>query len=238
MQKNRKEEGRFLSIVEPSAELWSDPQDFGYRQILIAARAAGLSHRTDHKFEEPTAAFKAHKFLEKVGIDKGHESVLEHINITFLLTISRIISHQQVRHRPCAYTQESTRYINFKEPIFITPPGFSDWPPPGRYTAEWLEGLSNMPETLQEAYWGFESYKEAISKGYKRESARYLLPQCLATRIAVTANLRQWRHMMKERGINKHAAPEIRKVYSQIINTFKSTIPFSVKDIEEKDNDL
>ena len=41
-------------------------------------------------------------------VDSGHESVAEHVNFTFRITgLSRVTSHQFVRHRIASYSQES-----------------------------------------------------------------------------------------------------------------------------------
>ena len=45
-------------------------------------------------------------------IQRGHESVLEHQNITVKFIIDRGVSHEIVRHRLASYSQESTRYCN------------------------------------------------------------------------------------------------------------------------------
>lgn len=51
------------------------------------------------------------KFIQKL-IGMGHESVLEHASASFEVSgISRACSHQIVRHRLAAYSQESQRYV-------------------------------------------------------------------------------------------------------------------------------
>jgi len=50
-----------------------------------------------------------------VEASKGFPSVLEHIVFTFLIDgISRVTSHQLVRHRIASYTQESQRYTEYR----------------------------------------------------------------------------------------------------------------------------
>jgi len=45
--------------------------------------------------------------------DPPHESVIEHSLITVRFVFDRGISHEMVRHRLCAFSQESTRYCNY-----------------------------------------------------------------------------------------------------------------------------
>ena len=63
------------------------------------------------------------KLLKHV-LDSQHLSVLEHCNITFLVSgVSRALTHQLVRHRHCSYSQQSQRYVEFKDGVFeyVTP---------------------------------------------------------------------------------------------------------------------
>ena len=51
-------------------------------------------------------------FLSKI-MSLGHHSVLEHASFTFGVEgISRVTSHQLVRHRLASYSQQSQRYVD------------------------------------------------------------------------------------------------------------------------------
>jgi len=54
-----------------------------------------------------------------------------------------------------------------------------------------------------------EAYNKLIALGVKKEDARFVLPNACMSRIAVTANFREWRHILRER-TSKHAQWEIR----------------------------
>ena len=66
------------------------------------------------------------KYIENL-IKQGHESVLEHVNWTFVLTgISRAFSHQLVRHRVgFAYSQLSQQYHDDSGASFVVPPSIA-----------------------------------------------------------------------------------------------------------------
>ena len=52
-------------------------------------------------------------------VREGHESIIEHASVTFLIEgISRACSHQIVRHRIASFSQESQRYVDMSEPEF------------------------------------------------------------------------------------------------------------------------
>src|SRR6266540_5802178 len=54
-------------------------------------------------------------FLEKI-MSLGHQSVLEHASFTFGIDgISRVTSHQLVRHRIASFSQQSQRYVSHRE---------------------------------------------------------------------------------------------------------------------------
>jgi len=94
-------------------------------QMLIDAAAAGLVSRKDEpysEFIEDIDIERAKNFLAKM-IKLGHESVLEHIVFQFWLSMSRVASHQQVRHRMASYTQMSLRQErDLTTDAFVVPP--------------------------------------------------------------------------------------------------------------------
>ena len=62
-----------------------------------------LAGRVCYKSEDRIGDGTAEKFI-KVIIDRGHESVLEHVSITVKFIVDRGVSHQLVRHRIASYS--------------------------------------------------------------------------------------------------------------------------------------
>jgi thymidylate synthase (FAD) len=110
--------------------------------------------------------------------------------------ISRACSHQLVRHRLASYSQESQRYVDMSAPQFIVPPSVAENP---RVMAIWQRTMGQVAE----AYHGLREL------GVRKEDARFLLPNATATRIIVTMNLRELRHLFSVR-CEKAAQWEIR----------------------------
>lgn len=55
-------------------------------------------------------------------IDMQHESPLEHVTFTFgIEEVSRVVSHQLVRHRIASYSQRSQRYVNENNAGYVIP---------------------------------------------------------------------------------------------------------------------
>ena len=62
------------------------------------------------------------------------------------------------------------------------------------------------------------------------EEARWMLPLGLATKIVVTANYREWRHIFKLR-CEKHAHPEMRRIMCALWLLLSTKIPVIFEDI-------
>lgn len=75
-----------------------------------------------------------------------------------------------------------------------------------------------------------DSYLEMLAKGAKPQTARSVLPTCLATEIAWTANLREWRHICDLRG-SAAAHPDIRIIIEQIKPHLREIAPTVFEDI-------
>jgi len=147
-------------------------------------------------------------------------------------------SHELVRHRLASYAQESTRYCNYskdkfdKQLTFILPNWFREIKE-GEYDTYslfddkfyeeviWIKAMSNA-----EFF-----YKELILYGWTPQQARSVLPNSLKTEIVVTANLREWRHILKLRTSTK-AHPQIREIMLPLLNELKGILPEIYGDIE------
>lgn len=64
------------------------------------------------------------------------------------------------------------------------------------------------------------------------EETRWMLPLGLATKIVVTANYREWRHIFKLR-CEKHAHPEMRRIMCSLWIVLNCKIPVVFDDIRE-----
>ena len=181
-----------------------------------------LAGRTCYKSEDKITDGSAEKFVQML-IKRGHESVLEHQSMTVRFTISRAASHQLVRHRLCAFSQESQRYVTYKGALHVIVPN-SFWPTYDNPDQRKLDHLLNGAQTA------YDYYREALSLGAKAEDARYLLPNCTATEIVTTANLRQWRHMFKIR-TDRKAQWEIRGVMKDLLRQVSAEVPCLFGDI-------
>ena len=62
-------------------------------------------------------------------VEMGHFSTLEHVTFTFAIEgVSRVLTHQLVRHRIASYSQQSQRYVKEHDFETIMPPTISSRP--------------------------------------------------------------------------------------------------------------
>jgi len=117
----------------------------------------------------------------------------------------RGVSHELVRHRPCSFAQESTRYVNYfgKEMEFIEPTDFASW-------TESLQRYFNVACLDAEYY-----YHELIAGGLTPQQARASLINALKTEIVVTADAAEWQHIRTLRTAPA-AHPDMRRVMNMV----------------------
>jgi thymidylate synthase (FAD) len=170
-------------------------------------------------------------FLSRI-INRGHESVIEHINIPAVLSTDRAVTHQLVRHRHMSISMESQRYVNYDRKgiiCFVRPQFFSD----EKVDPKTIEEFKNTCQNLA------EKYVELVQGGLPPEEARGLLPNCTATVIGVTANLREWRHIFRMR-LDGAAQPQIRALLLALRQRMelKYDLAWAFKDIPVDTNRL
>jgi thymidylate synthase (FAD) len=171
--------------------------------------------RKAYKSEDKITDESAPRFIGDI-IGRGHESVIEHEKISVIFICDRGVSHEIVRHRIAAYTQESTRYCNyihdkFGSMITVIRPFF------------WRVGSKRYTIWEDSIEYAEDNYMELINSGASPQEARSVLPNSLKTEIAVTYNLREWRHFFTLR-CAKDAHPQMRQLAIPLLLYFKSQL--------------
>jgi thymidylate synthase (FAD) len=179
-------------------------------EILELIESAG---RTCYK-SEPKDAYAFVKMI----IKRGHESVLEHASISVRFIVDRGVSHELVRHRLAAYSQESTRYCNYSGGVsFVIPPWVKGVPDGERNGMEILTRWKKYVHGATYQQWllamarAESSYLRLLEEGWTPQQARSVLPNSLKTEIVMTANLREWRHVFALR-CAEAAHPQMREI--------------------------
>ena len=123
-------------------------------------------------------------------------------------------THQLIRHRICNISQQSQRYVEFKDGIFeyVTPSKIKN-------NEEALKVFEDTMGTLSEAY------KKLVDLGLPAEDARAVLPNACATNLTWSCNLRELMHVCNER-LCTCAQQEIRQLVTEIKNATIKQLPF------------
>jgi thymidylate synthase (FAD) len=164
-------------------------------------------------------------------VHMGHESVLEHVSWTFLLTgVSRGFTHQLVRHRAgFSFSQLSQQYHDETEAKFVRPSAIELLP---ETLKAWQKsiGLSKKAyDTILDSLKRLQPHsavglnKRELRRAV-RSAARSVLPNATETKIVVTANARALRYFLRLRG----AIPgdeEMREVAAALLTQLKPEAP-------------
>jgi len=185
--------------------------------------------RTCYKSEDKITDDSAVAFVRKI-IASGHHSVLEHVSATVRIVCDRGVSHEIVRHRLAAYSQESTRYCNYGAGKFggeitvISPPWYLD-------EAESGPGEPGPSGIWAAAMRGAErAYLDMLASGASPQDARSVLPNSLKTEIVMTCNAREWRHFFTLRTA-KAAHPQMRQIACPMLAEFRKRVPVLFDDV-------
>lgn len=224
-----------MRLVKPSFEILSVmagvSQDFITDDPL---RLIELCGRTCYKSEEKITEFSSRKFVESI-LKRGHESVIEHSAMTVKLIVDRGVTHELVRHRLCAFSQESTRYCNYKDGVtFVIPPWFQFLIKEGEYKrireSMFDEELGREAQLWYNSMINAEDTYIKLLEYQSPQQARSVLPNSLKTEIVVTANFREWRHIFCLR-CSPAAHPQMREIMIPLLKQCKDLIPVIFDDI-------
>lgn len=201
-------------MVSPRIELLFITPD-AEKLIEIAGRTSYLSFERQRDGSE--------KDFIRMLLRNRHFSVFEHAYATFRISgVSRAFTHQMVRHRLCSFIQQSQRYVDEKNFRYIEPDSIRENPNAHNLFIEFMEKAREVYKKLQEMR-------------IRREDARYILPNAVESQIVVSANFRQWRHIIGLRG-SPQSQWEIRRVAIEVLKILKLHAPnvFGDFDIDEE----
>lgn len=162
-----------------------------YTPLDVALEAALVCTSSDDQLENYKG--KRDEFLLNL-LEQGHESVFEHIVYTFRIeNITRALLQELARHRHISLSVKSTRYtlrkealknkfaLNFKTPIFMA------------YFSKQQEAYKQLLNALDEME---KTIINAINVGIKNDVVKYFVPEALTTKLIMTVNLRELRHIL------------------------------------------
>lgn len=164
---------------------------------------------------ETMSTGQVESLLNKI-VEMEHLSTLEHVSFTFAIEgVSRVLTHQLVRHRIASYSQQSQRYVSEHEFEYIVPPSVSVNP-----LAK--EKFEQLMQTIR------STYDELTALGVDKEDARYCLANATETKIVVTMNARTLLHFFQLRCCVR-AQWEIRRMAESMLTEVKKVAPLLFK---------
>lgn len=151
-------------------------------------------------------------------IKQGHGALLEHATDTYIFfDVSRIVTHQQVRHRAgTAYSQESGHYVRVEGIKMRFPHVFIGHSKEAELRALFEKEIKRDEEA--QAYLAklldIDAQDFETKKKYTT-AMRRLAPDGIATALVVSGNHRTWRWLIELR-TERHNDEEIRQVFAEV----------------------
>jgi thymidylate synthase (FAD) len=227
-----------MKLIKPSHVI-ERPSTFD--DALAVIEQAG---KTCYKKQRQWATTEDRENFVKKLIKSGHHSVLEHASMTVRFICDRGVSHELVRHRLAAISQESTRYCDYNGAMeFVIPPWVDI--KPGGYE-EVVNGkraertsLMLLLQAPDDVVW-FTAVEKACSDytrlenlGWTPQQARTILPHSVKTEVVITANLREWRHILSLRAVGTSGTPhpQMVELMRPLLNELKERAPAFFGDI-------
>lgn len=192
-----------MKWTKPSIRLLSH---FDSKEVL---RQIEYACRTCYQSYDKIGEGSAEKLIKNC-LARGHESVIEHVQLSFEVVCSRACLAQWTRHRLSSYSVMSQRYCNYANDKFG---GEIECIVPSWWTGETDNNDEFWGEVGTEEYETFcrwqlfydtvdrieKNYLYLVKRGMKPEDARGILPNCAATKMVWSANIREIRHFIKVR---------------------------------------
>ena len=204
-----------MRLVEP----WIKVENFdGVKIMKRIERACRTCYRSEDKISE-----ESYKNLLTNCLNRGHESVLEHEKITVRIYSDIGTYKDLTRHRFASFSVESTRYCSYNKDkygneITVVNPVYME-------DKEVFETWKKAIEDMEKAYMKMKEL------GASTDMCREILPHSTAAEYTMTANIREWKHILELRTTN-HVHPAIRQVLIPLLLLFKEQMPEIFGDIE------
>lgn len=194
--------------------------------------------RTCYKSEDRITTGSAEKFVAMI-LTRGHESVLEHVVASLRFVTSRDVTHEMVRHRIAAYSQESQRYVGYRgeiefvRPVWCSPKILGSWE---LLDVDFAPMAREAPDAdlqwVKSMWQAANTYQGLLSSGWRPEQARTVLPNSCKTEIVATFNLREWRHVFRLR-TSPAAYPPMRALMLDAWVMLSEAVPVVFDDLGE-----
>lgn len=215
-------------------------QGYPYNELLIPFNefASDIGEYYLKSTKGANTDFINYKLLSREDLIKREgceNSISKHLVHTVLFTCDRGVSHELVRHRPCSFAQESTRYCNYsnqkfgRELTFIKPCFFDNTNEvEDNYYAKALnydkDCTNDYENWLKCCTFAEKGYFAMLLNGATPEQARSVLPNSVKTEIVITATEEEWKHIFELRytGTTGKPHPQMKEVMTIAYNLLQN----------------
>lgn len=205
-----------MKIIEP--KIYVEDYD-GIKIMKRLERACRTCYKSENLITEDS-----YKHLLTNCLNRGHESILEHEKISIRMICDIGVYKDLTRHRFASFSIESTRYCNYgkdkfdNEIKFIKPV----------HIEEGTENYKIWEDTMKYIEKQYMKMGEAKATP---DQMRMLLPHSTAAEVCMTANIREWRHILSLR-CSKMTHPAVRQLLIPLLLKFKKDMPELFENVE------
>lgn len=203
-----------MKIIKP----WIEIERIDGKSIMKnIEKACRTCYRSENLITE-----ESYKNLIKNCLNRGHESILEHEKITIRMCCDIGVYKDLTRHRFGSFSIESTRYCNYgkdkfdNEIKFIEPCNIDK----KELFNEWYSACTEIEQR----------YLKMADLGATPDQMRMILPHSTAAEVVMTANIREWRHILSLRA-SKMTHPSVQQLMIPLLLYFKRCMPELFEDI-------
>ena len=203
-----------MKIIKP----WIEIERIDGKSIMKnIEKACRTCYRSENLITE-----ESYKNLIKNCLNRGHESILEHEKITIRMCCDIGVYKDLTRHRFGSFSIESTRYCNYgkdkfdNEIKFIEPCNIDK----KKLFNEWYSACTEIEQR----------YLKMAELGATPDQMRMILPHSTAAEVVMTANIREWRHILSLRA-SKMTHPSVQQLMIPLLLYFKRCMPELFEDI-------
>lgn len=205
-----------MKIIKP----WIEIEKIDGKSIMQnIEKACRTCYRSENLITD-----ESYKNLIKNCLNRGHESILEHEKITIRMCCDIGVYKDLTRHRFGSFSIESTRYCNYGKDKFDNEIKFIEPCNIEKGTTEYAQWFNTM--NIIE-----KTYNEMTRLGCIPDQMRMILPHSTAAEVVMTANIREWRHILSLRAA-KMTHPSVQQLMIPLLLYFKEKMPELFDDIE------
>ena len=193
-----------------------------------AEKTVGYCARVSNPSNQDNPAIEG---LLSFCIKHGHWSVFEMANMVVEIETTRGIAAQILRHRSFSFQEFSQRYSEVE--------GFEEIQPRRQDKKNRQNSLDDLDENDKKWFdivlkdlnrRSYSQYKEALSKGIAKESARFLLQLNTKTRLYMNGTVRSWIHYIQLR-THESTQKEHRDIAEEVKELFIDQLPIIARSL-------